>query len=251
MTGIKSQAGHFRDGGHRYAKFRPNYPLELISYLAGMLRYNRTAVDVGCGTGQLSIRLANKFQNVIACDISADQICNALKHDRIEYAVAPAHALPCENNSADMITVAQAAHWFNLAAFYKEVERIAAPNAILALISYGVMSIEGPLRERFEEFYWHDIHAYWPPERRHVETEYSELPFPFELLKTPDLVIDSHLDIEGLLGYIETWSAVKAARQDGSSYLVDNFRRDAAKLWGLAESHYRAVWPLNIKLGQL
>ena len=113
---------------------------------------------MGCGTGQLTCLLANHFKTVIGTDPSADQISNAEKRANIIYKTAPAEKLEGEDSSFDLITVAQAAHWFDHAQFYQEVRRLAKPKAMLALISYGVLSFEdAALDGLFSTFYQEEI----------------------------------------------------------------------------------------------
>jgi len=94
------------------------------------------------------------------------------------------------DGSANLITAAQAAHWFDLEAFYAEAQRIAAPNAVIALITYGVLSADGPAADRIKHFYWDEIHPHWPQGREHVETGYSEFAFPFTHISMPELSIE-------------------------------------------------------------
>ena len=242
---------HFADGGEAYANFRPTYPESLAKALAEAAPSRGLAIDVGCGTGQLSALLADQFDAVVASDISADQIANATPHDRIAYHVAPAHQIPVEDASAHLITVAQAAHWLDLDPFYGEVCRVAAPGAVLALITYGVMNVEGPLADRFNHFYWEELKGHWPPERRHVENGYANLAFPFEPIELPELSIERTWSLEPFLGYLTTWSAVKAARKNGAGDTVDSFEADARSLWGDPSTVYDIAWPLSLRLGRV
>ncbi|WP_082629172.1 class I SAM-dependent methyltransferase [Pseudomonas sp. TTU2014-080ASC] len=179
----------FDQGGQAYARFRPEYPAELASYLASLVPDTALAVDVGCGNGQLTRLLADHFDNAIGLDPSADQIKHAEPQERLSYQCAPAENLPLADHSTSLITAAQAAHWFNLPTFYNEVRRVAAPNAILALISYGVLRLDGELGERFAQFYWNEIGPYWPTERKLVDSGYATLDFPFAELTPPELAI--------------------------------------------------------------
>lgn len=102
------------------------------------------ALDLGCGTGQLSVLLAGEFDRVTATDPSASQIASAGARGNIRYAIGTAEAIDLPPASLDLIVAAQAAHWFDLPAFYAEARRIAAPGAALALVSYGVPRLSGP-----------------------------------------------------------------------------------------------------------
>lgn len=46
--------------------------------------------------------------------------------------------MPVENNSIDLVTIAQAIHWVNREKFYGECSRILKRNGVLALIGYAI-----------------------------------------------------------------------------------------------------------------
>jgi SAM-dependent methyltransferase len=241
----------FDQGGQAYARFRPEYPAKLASYLASQAPDTTLAVDVGCGNGQLSKLLAEHFNEVIGLDPSADQIKHATPQERLSYHCAPAEKLPLPDHSTSLITAAQAAHWFDLPAFYNEARRVAAPNAALALISYGVLRLEGELGVRFEQFYWSEIGPYWPAERKLVDSGYATLDFPFNELTPPALAIDREWNLDELLGYITTWSAVRSAKEAGREDLLNRFATDIAEHWGEPTTRRPVSWPINMRIGRL
>src|SRR5688572_18317753 len=68
---------HFSAHAAQYAAHRPTYPPALVDALADLAGGTRLALDCGCGTGQLSVPLAARFDRVIAIDGSAAQIAAA------------------------------------------------------------------------------------------------------------------------------------------------------------------------------
>lgn len=241
----------FDQGGQAYARFRPEYPPELAQFLATVSPNTALAVDVGCGNGQLTCQLATHFDKVLGLDPSADQVAHATTHPRVEYLCAPAEALPVANHCASLITAAQAAHWFDLPRFYAEVRRIGAPGAVLALISYGVLRLDDDLDALFGHFYWHEIGPYWPAERKLVDSGYADLPFPFAEQSPPTLEIRKAWNLEQLLGYISTWSAVRSVREASRDDILQNFAADLTALWGDPTQYREVRWPINMRLGEL
>lgn len=239
----------FDQGGQAYARFRPEYPAELAAFLASAAPDRRRALDVGCGNGQLTKLLAPRFEEVIGVDPSADQIANAVPDARIVYRCAPAERLPVEDGSVGLVTAAQAAHWFDLPAFYAEVRRIAAPGAALALVSYGVLRMEAALDARFQRFYAEGIGPYWPPERKLVDTGYAGIDFPFAERRAPPMDIRLAWDLAEFLGYVSTWSAVRGAREAGREDLLAAFALDIAAAWGDPGTKRPMSWPINMRLG--
>src|SRR5687768_2271501 len=189
MTGPKFK-DHFSSGSDNYAAHRPTYPITLVDELASISPSQRRAFDCGCGTGQLSVLLAERFEEVVATDASAAQIEKAQPHDRVTYRTALAEDSGLPDASVDLITVAQAAHWLDLEKFYAEACRVARPGAAIALITYGVLHVDGAMDRRVQRFYHETIGPYWPAERRHVEDGYRSLMFPFKETRLSPLAIE-------------------------------------------------------------
>ena len=240
----------FDQGGEAYAKYRPEYPPELARALKIAIPHAKTVLDVGCGTGQLTTLLANEFENVIGVDPSHDQIAYAISKNNITYLTAPAEALGGQDHSIDLITVAQAAHWFQLDQFYGEVRRLARPDALIALISYGVLRFENEtLDQSFMQFYKDDIGPFWPPERVMVDTGYATIHFPFDEIEAPEIDIKLSWDFDAFLGYISTWSATRRAREAGELNLLHGFAEKIHLAWGDRATRYEISWPVNIRMG--
>ena len=250
-TDTPSARNWFDQGGRAYARFRPEYPRQLATHLASMAPDHSLAVDVGCGNGQLTQLLAPWFDKVVGLDPSADQIANAVPNARIDYRCAPAEQLPLPDASASLITAAQAAHWFDLPSFYREVRRVAMPGAILALVSYGVLRLDAALDERFQRFYWEEIGPYWPPERKLVDTGYASIEFPFEELAPPAMDIRLEWQLSEFLGYLTTWSAVRSAKEAGREELLMAFANDIAEAWGDPNRRRPIAWPINMRIGRV
>lgn len=244
-------SAHFRTGGNAYARYRPDYPPELAGLLAEPCAATGTALDVGCGTGQLTTVLAERFERVVGADTSADQLAHAEAHPNVDYRAGSAEALPVDDGSADLVVAAQAAHWFDLDRFYPEVRRVARPGAVVALVSYGVPYIEGPANAVFQRFYWQELPPFWPPERRHVETGYADLPFPFEPLEPPELSIRKAWPLADFLGYLGTWSASRRAVATGRADLFDTLAAELRRHWGDPQTPRPVVWPVSIRLGRV
>jgi SAM-dependent methyltransferase len=242
---------HFSSGAAGYAAYRPTYPIELVDGLARISPSHELALDCGCGTGQLSVLLAERFDEVLATDASAAQIEKAQPREGVSYRTALAEESGLPDASVDLITVAQAAHWLDLEKFYAEVRRVARPNAAIALITYGVLHVEGTVDQIVQRFYYETIGPYWPAERRHVEEGYRSLPFPFQETRLPYLAIEVSWRLEDLVGYVNTWSAVKAAEKVLGASPVMELEEELRKEWGDAELRRGVSWPLSLRVGNV
>lgn len=243
-----SERNWFDAGGAAYAQFRPRYPSALVAFLATLSPTRDLAIDVGCGNGQLTVQLAEFFTSVIGADPSPDQLASARSHPRVRYRRAGADELPCPDGTANLITSAQAAHWFDLPAFYAEVRRVAAPGAVVALITYGRQHLDAELDGRFQEFYREEMGPYWPPERRFVDDGYRTLEFPFDEIDTPAFEIRASFDLAALLGYLSTWSATRNAREAGRTDILERFTADITELWGDPSTNRPVGWPISLRV---
>ncbi len=242
----------FESGGKAYAAFRPDYPDALVAYLGEIAPDQGLAVDVGCGTGQLTALLAQHFRKVVGIDPSAEQLANASQHPLVEYAQAHAESLPLPDGCASLVVAAQAAHWFDLPRFYREVRRIARKPAALALVGYGAPRFEeGSLQSRFARFYEHEIGPFWPPERRLVDQGYATIDFPFPEFAPPLLSIQRRWDLNQVLGYFSTWSAVKRAVLAGKVEIIQSFQDDLRSLWQREDEAKSICWPIMIRAGAI
>jgi SAM-dependent methyltransferase len=241
---------HFSRQAAGYAVYRPSYPAALFDYLASVAPARRRAWDCATGSGQAAEGLARLFDEVIATDASAAQIAHAHPHPRVEYHVAPAEASGIEAGTMDIATVAQAAHWLDLDAFYAEARRVLVADGVIALWSYGSASLDSPaLSAAFDEFENVTVGPYWPPERRLIVEGYLTIPFPFAELRPPPFTLEQRWTLDELLGYVGTWSAIMRYRDGTGTDPVLLLERALAPLWGPRERARDVVWPLALRVG--
>jgi SAM-dependent methyltransferase len=248
MTAFKD---HFSCHASGYAAYRPTYPLELVDYLASLCPGTNLALDCGCGTGQMAVLLADRFEQVVATDASAQQIENAEPHERVVYRVAPAERSGLADVSVDLVVAAQAAHWFDRPAFYAEARRVGRRGGVVALVTYGVMRADETINPVIHDFYTNIIRPYWPPERRYVEEGYRSFDFPFEEVQAPPLAIRVSWTLDGLIGYVDTWSAVRGAERALGRSPVEDFGRDLGAIWGNPAAQRGVLFPLSLRVGRI
>lgn len=241
---------HFSEVAARYAEFRPTYPAELFAWLASLCEEHESAWDCATGSGQAAAGLAKHFKQVIATDASAEQIAHAGAPANVSLRVAPAEASGLADHSIDLVTVAQAAHWFDLPRFFAEVQRVLKPGGVLALWGYGRLDLPGGMDEIFQRFYGETIGPYWPPERKWIDDGYRSLDFPFSEIAAPDFFIEVKWDLARLLDYLSTWSAVKRYRSDKGVDPLPALKAELQPLWGKPETARQLKWPLFLRVGR-
>jgi SAM-dependent methyltransferase len=247
-TGFKD---HFSNRAAAYTRYRPTYPQALFAWLAGLTERHDLAWDCGCGNGQAAIGLAPYYRQVMATDPSRQQIENAIPHERVRYAVASAEASGLEPASIDLVVAAQALHWFDFDRFYAEVQRVAVPGGILAAISYGEVRLEGAPEKVVSRFYHDLIGPYWPPERHYVDEHYTTVPFPFPEIGTPSFAMEMEWELEHLMGYLATWSAVKEYERRLGVDPLALIAEELAAAWGDPRQTRRISWPLALRVGRV
>lgn len=240
---------HFSAIAAGYARFRPSYPDALFAWLAGVVPAREAAWDCATGNGQAARGLAAHFKRVTATDASAEQIAAAGPHPRIDYGVAGAESSGLSAESVDLITVAQAARWFDLTAFYAEAQRVLRPGGVIALWCYGLCVFGNEdLDAHLRSFYADTVGGFWPPERQTVEDGYRSLPFPFEEVAPPRLSMETKMSLEAFGAYLRTWSAVQRFQALHRRDPVAVWEREARVAWGSGAR--RVIWPLGFLVGR-
>lgn len=240
----------FSDEPGAYAAFRPGYPPELFAFLASLPGNREAAWDCGTGNGQIAQELAGLFARVEATDISAAQIAQAPVRPNLRYTVQPAEQTDFAASSFDMITVGQAVHWFDLELFYAEVRRVGRPGGWLVLTGYHLPRISPDIDAVVYEFYQGLLGRYWDAERRHVDARYQDLPFPFAELPVPSFEHRLFWTVDHLIGYLQTWSALKLYRAATGLDPMPALREGLQEAWG-TEAERVAAFPTLLRVGQL
>jgi hypothetical protein len=242
----------FSKQSKNYALSRPTYPAELFQFLASLVERRKLAWDCATGNGQAAVLLAEYFDQVVASDASKKQIDNAQAHPKVRFAEFPAeNATGLLAGTVDLVTVAQALHWFRLGDFYKEVRRVVRKDAVIAAWAYGLHSVS-PEVDRVTRVFYHDIVGrYWAPEIRHVENRYQDIFFPFSQISTPQFEIVLNWDLFDLIRYLYTWSSTqKYMEQNNGSDPVKTVYSDLSAAWGKRNLRKKITFPIYMKAGR-
>jgi len=245
-------ADHFSKVASRYADFRPHYPAELFDYLATLVPKDSAVWDCACGNGQATSDLATRFAKVYATDASREQIDSAGPYPNVEYRVALAEQSSLPSGSVQLLTVAQALHWFDLTRFYAEARRVLSPGGIIAAWAYGINQVEGEaVNEIVLDFYSNVVGPYWPPERKLVEDGYRTIPFPFEEITPIPFRMQTYWNLEQLLGYFSTWSATNRSMKSTGQNPIEPLAAALQRAWANPASPKTVTWPLSLRIGRV
>ncbi|KAI9594246.1 S-adenosyl-L-methionine-dependent methyltransferase [Syncephalis fuscata] len=171
----------FSNAGYDAAAYRAYRPLYMKTVYNSIIQYHQgdtaQAVDVATGTGQAAVELAKLFSNVRATDRSATMLSQATPAAGVTYIEEPAEQIGLPNDSVDLVTAAESAHWFNIEAFQNEVQRVLKPQGTLAIWGYGA-----PISPWYPEItkalhYYNDVRMgpYWDKGREHLRTLYANI----------------------------------------------------------------------------
>jgi len=230
---------NFSQHASDYARFRPGYPEAMVDYIQAHTNNHTQAWDCATGNGQLALQLSGYFEKVFATDISATQLAMAPQVANIVYLQKPAEKTVFEDAQFDLISVAQAIHWFDFDAFYKEVYRCLKPEGLFVVAGYGLLKINQPVDQVILHLYKDIVGPYWDAERRYIDAAYQSIPFPFSELETPEFVQSYQWSLDHLIGYLKTWSAVQHYAKANRTDPVQMIEAELKSAWG--DANHREV----------
>ncbi|GAB4050868.1 class I SAM-dependent methyltransferase [Spirosoma litoris] len=240
-----------RFSGHAnlYAQYRIDYPVELYDFVLSLVGNRQNAWDCATGNGQVAGALAAMFDQVEATDISETQLLLAVKKPNINYQLSTAEQTPFANQTFDLITVAQALHWFNVDAFHREVRRVAKPGAVIAEWGYSLVLLGSDLDPILLDFYRNRIGPYWDPQRKFIDNAYATLPFPFTDAQRAEFTARRVWSLERFLNYLRTWSAVRQYIHENEEDPVNWLGEALKPIWGDTERELQ--FPIFLRVGRV
>jgi SAM-dependent methyltransferase len=234
-----------------YARYRPQYPASFYEAIFAKVPDFECAWDCATGNGQAAVALAQKFNRVIATDLSSVQLKNAIPNPRVEYRCEPSEKTTLADQSVSLITVAQAAHWFQFDDFYREVNRVLKPGGVLAIFGYSFFTTEEPaLAKAVLDFSMGTLGSYWKPQNRLLWDGYRDIPFPFEEFQVSDPKLSVEMNFDEMMGYVRSWSATQLYRDQHGIDPVIEFEKQVRALWKEPEKRQRFEWDLVRRLGR-
>ncbi|XP_050216677.1 uncharacterized protein LOC126667677 [Mercurialis annua] len=238
-------AGLFDKQAAIYAEARPTFPKEWFSMLSALTSHHSLAWDAGTGNGQAAINIAQHYDQVIATDISEEQLKHAIPNPRIRYIHTPSSMTDDEivslvgaENSVDLVTVSVAIHYFDLERFYSQVKRLLRnPGGIIAVWTYNLIQVNS----EFDPVMWQFYESALPfanPKAKIAMDCYRTLPFPFKSVgvgcEGQPMILDmpKEMSFEGMLGLLRSWSGVSIAKDQGVELLSEDVVKEFEKAWG-------------------
>ncbi len=242
----------FSQASAEYARHRPSYPRELFVYLTNLAENKDLAWDCATGNGQAAVALTEFFARVEATDLSAAQIENHLPHERVRFSVSPAEQTSFADNSFDLITVAQAWHWFDQPKFKREVLRVLKPNGVFAAWGYGLFSIAPEIDSIIESDLYPALDSLWADGNRILLDGYRALTLPVdEIDEPPTFEIKLEWTLSQVLDYLRTWSALKRHIAELGSDPLSALEVRIKSVWGNPLRARPVRMPIVLRIGKI
>lgn len=237
----------FSSGSQLYQLARPSYPASLIQEILKHVATPQFAWDCGAGSGQLTQLLAPHFDAVVATDISAHQLQHAPYFENVSYQVQSAEHTSFAEQSFDLITVAQAIHWFDFEKFYAEVKRTLKPDGIFAVIGYGLLQLDDiELNQKVIQLYTGTLNGFWDAERSYIDEHYQSIPFPFDEIIISSFQIELAWTGQQLWDYLNIWSAIKHYQKQLNLNPLDRLKQII-----LSQHTINVSFPILLRVGRL
>ena len=124
-----------------YARYRPGAPAEVVRYLRGLFSLDGKGrlLDLGCGTGQLTLALARHFEEVVGLDPDADMIHEAQEHvdeesHNVIWKVSRAEDVTDADGTFRLATACRSFHWMDHYSVLAQMERLIEPGGGIAIM---------------------------------------------------------------------------------------------------------------------
>jgi SAM-dependent methyltransferase len=147
----------FSDRVENYVRYRPGYPAEVSALLrseCGLDPAHKVA-DVASGTGIFTRLLLENGNHVFAVEPNAEMRHEAERalgrYSNFSSVAGTAEATTLADDSADFVTAAQAAHWFDLPRARAEFVRILRPGGWCVLIWNERLTESTPFLREYEQ----------------------------------------------------------------------------------------------------
>lgn len=129
----------FNDDAARYDRARPRYPEQMFDDLAAAgAAPGARVLEIGCGTGQATVPLAERGYRVVAVELGADMAAVARRNlsafDEVEVVTAAFEEWPLPDEPFDVVFSATAFHWIDPAVRVSKSADALRPGGLLATV---------------------------------------------------------------------------------------------------------------------
>jgi SAM-dependent methyltransferase len=181
-----------------------------------------------------------------------EQIGVAEAAPNIHYAVEAAEQCSLGDASADLVSVAQAMHWFDVARFQAEARRVLKPDGLFAAWTYAQSRVTPAVDVPFNRLHDELLEDWWPDGRQHVIAGYRDLPFAFErVADVPAFAMRCDWTLPQFLAYLRSWSACQRYLRATGNDALAPIEHELSSAWGEPQTVRAVSWPLTLHVGRI
>ena len=122
-----------------YSAYRPPLHAKILNESFDKGEEHGLGLDVGCGTGQSSIALANYCERVIGIEPSKEMLDNSLEHSFVEYRDYNCEYFDFPDDYFDVMTFAGSLYYAKSQQLLDEVERVCKPDAKVVIYDFELL----------------------------------------------------------------------------------------------------------------
>ena len=222
---MKAPTKRFSNRVENYVKYRPSYPIEVLSTLKPTcgLDANSVVADIGSGTGILSGLLLKCGYKVYAVEPNkemrqaADKAFNS--NDIYHSIDGSAECTKLKDKSVDIITAAQAFHWFKMTEAKHEFSRILKKDGWVALI-WNERKTDSPFLQAYDKLLCDHAPEYSKVNHRNIHRKDIDQFFGPSGYRLNSFANEQHFDLDGLIGRLLSSSYCPSPNQSGYKPLM-------------------------------
>ncbi|AKG03411.1 SAM-dependent methyltransferase [Salimicrobium jeotgali] len=254
----------FKGAASYYSRYRPMYPSSLIRFLVEEFALNgeQNLLDLGCGTGQLTIRFSDWTNKIVGIDTEPEMINEARRlHQQVRIGQIKwfngtlEHYKESHNDQFSLVTIAKAFHWMDRARVLEELYDLIDEGGGVAIIdNYDPNKSLKPWQKNLSEL----IEKWYGKERRAGKSTYNHPVISHEeVLSNSKFEVEIHTlptyeinwTIESILGNLYSTS-YGARRFLGNK--VEEFEKEVKQslLEFSSSGEFRETVNVSVKLGR-
>jgi ubiquinone/menaquinone biosynthesis C-methylase UbiE len=225
VLAMRDSIERFGDRADEYAKFRPGYPAPMLRFLRDVVSPPAVVADIGSGTGILTGQLLDKGYELYAVEPNGPMRSQAEStlgdRPRFHSVRGRAEATTLPDRAVDLITCAQAFHWFDRVKAKLEFCRILKGNGRVAIVWNERLENASEINRKYDDILRRMAPEYSNVNHRKVSLEDIEAFFAEGEVQLCTFPNEQVLDRRGFLGRLLSCSYVPNVGQPGHHEIVD------------------------------
>lgn len=226
---MSTSSSRFNGRANNYVNYRPSYPAGVIKTITSTcaLEPEARVADIGSGTGIFSDLLVNAGLHVFGVEPN-EQMRDAMESSlreqtRFHSVPGSAEATTLDDHSVDLITAAQAFHWFEFESTKSEFRRILKPNGKIALV-WNQRDTRTQTQQNYESLLRNYVSNYENLVHTRIEDASIDKFLDGSNIEKYSFANQQVLDFDGLLGRMKSSSYVPDSDPDKITQMTEDLK---------------------------